>query len=676
MEPALAERAQQLKRWVIETFEENEDIVEIEYAIAKLVRGRPDPDGADDGHILRVLRHPDLPINYAHTILALLSRRHGAGGVGADTSVADQAFLGEMVRFLAHAEESPLQQCMMAYSALFPPGGLPRADLLLGGSQVAETLLRGSDHSKQKAARLVVRLHKLYEERELIAAVTEKIAERFVEVDDIQAFVGFHGQVSREALGSMAEVRGRLPGVTALDFGWVYRSIVADSDRRREEESRAQAEEMVRELGWGAGGSDGDAGSDAGSGTGRRSGGSGGRDDDDGAHGQAGATPPAAGKLPVPEGRPPAGTGRRSLPAVQHSGGARIEEGRTGPSEGGAADMDVDRKSHESKETDNADTKDFGQKCRALAHWVLDAFYDDEFATETTSAISKLIRQKHSNDGPFLLRVLRHKDVSPEYVLSIFHLYFGGARDDGQRDGEAGPALAKAVLQPPAYGRDDLCQYAPVYRQFYTPTPRCTGEIPWQDRVVFAVKPESPLSALPPHEILDIPVIYQITFAGYPHRYVGYTNGAAGRFETHILTARDCPGVTTPLAQFMRRVGIWNATMEILEICDVGELSQREEAWIQKVAETYPLLNVAGNKQQPKNKIKKTLLEQIAQVPVTSHKPESDCSILAPGGRRYYAVLYSLFREDRVGFIAEKYYVRPARIELGYEEYVESDDSE
>jgi hypothetical protein len=333
MEPALAERAQQLKRWVIDAFQEHEDSDEIECAIIRLAKGRPDPDGADDGHILRVLQHPDLPICSAYTVLGLLSRRRGAGGVGADTTTgtcgADQAFLGEMVWFLAHSEDSPLQQCMMAYRALFPPPDLPRADLVLGGSLVAESLHHGNDHSKQKAARLVVRLHELYEEREPIAAVTEKIAERFVEVDDIQAFVGFHGLVSKEALGSMAEVRGRLPGVTALDFGWVYRSIVADSDRRREQENRAQAEEMARELGWGPGG-DGDAGS----GTGRASGGSGGRDDDDGAHGQAGAQ---AGAQAAPEG------------AVQHSGGARIEEGRAGPSEGGAApddggpaDMDVD----------------------------------------------------------------------------------------------------------------------------------------------------------------------------------------------------------------------------------------------------------------------------------------------------------------------------------------------
>jgi hypothetical protein len=284
---SFAERAQQLKRWVIDAFQDDEDNADIEYAIAKLVRGRPDPDGADDGYILRVLQHPNLPIHSAYTVLTLLSRRRGVGGVGADTSAADQAFLGEMVRFLVQVEESPLQLCMMAYSALFPPPDLPRADLVLGGSQVAEALLRGDNHSKQKAARLVVRLHELYEEREPLAQVTEKVAEWFLGADDLPALVAFQRLVRRKGTGNMVQVREKLPVVSALDFGWIYESMVEDAARRQAAETRAEAEQIVGLLGWGdqeGRGTDAGAreGSDADARLGSWSGS--GDDDDDGAH--------------------------------------------------------------------------------------------------------------------------------------------------------------------------------------------------------------------------------------------------------------------------------------------------------------------------------------------------------------------------------------------------------
>jgi hypothetical protein len=283
MEGYLAERADALEHWVIGAFKGQEDSEDIEYAIAKLIKGRPDPDGADDGHILRVLQHPDLPNTFprtfAYIVLALLSRRRNAGGVGTDPFGADQAFLGEMVRFLAHAEESPLQQCMMAYSALFPPPDLPRADLLVGGSVVAEALLRGDDHSKQKAARMVVWLHELYEEREPLAQMTEKVAEWLLGADDLPALVAFQRLVRRKGTGNMVQVREMLPGVSALDFGWIYESMVEDAARRQAAETRAEAEQIVGLLGWGdqvgrgtdagaRGGSDADVGSGSWSGSG------------------------------------------------------------------------------------------------------------------------------------------------------------------------------------------------------------------------------------------------------------------------------------------------------------------------------------------------------------------------------------------------------------------------
>jgi hypothetical protein len=347
MEGTLAERADALEYWVIGAFRDHEDGDHIECTIAKLVRGHPDADGADDGYILRVLQHPDLPNTlpetFAYIVLALLSRRRGVGGVGTDTSGADQVFLGEMVRFLAHAEESPLQQCMMAYSALFPPPDLPRADLVLGGSHVAESLHHGDDHSKQKAARMVVRLHELYEEREPLAQVTEKVAEWFLAADDLPALVAFRRLVRRKGTGNMVQLREMLPGVSALDFGWIYESMVEDAARRQ------AAEQIVGLLGWGdqvgrgtdagaRGGSDADAGSGSWSGSGTG-------DDDkmeeliDAA--RAFEADKRWTKRPLNEirfvpgagsgsgtGRPSAGSGRQSLP---DDGGAHTRSATTAP---------------------------------------------------------------------------------------------------------------------------------------------------------------------------------------------------------------------------------------------------------------------------------------------------------------------------------------------------------
>lgn len=188
-------------------------------------------------------------------------------------------------------------------------------------------------------------------------------------------------------------------------------------------------------------------------------------------------------------------------------------------------------------------------------------------------------------------------------------------------------------------------------------------DIPWRNRVVYAIDPDAPLSAPKPHTILDVPVIYQITFKGYQHRYVGYTVGAARRFETHISSARKSTG-GTPLVQFMLQVGIWNATMEILEVVDSGELGAREQFWMQKVGETHTLLNVCGNKRQSKNTIRRSIIRDIEGIP--DQRAESDCSILAPGGRRYYAVFNGPLGRDRIGFIEEAYYVKPDRIEINY----------
>jgi hypothetical protein len=189
-------------------------------------------------------------------------------------------------------------------------------------------------------------------------------------------------------------------------------------------------------------------------------------------------------------------------------------------------------------------------------------------------------------------------------------------------------------------------------------------DIPWRKRVVYAIDPDAPLSAPKPHTILDVPVIYQITFKGYQHRYVGYTSGAARKFETHISSANESTG-GTPLVYFMIHVGIWNATMEILEVVDIGELSAREQFWMQKVGKSHTLLNVSGNKRS-KNTIRRSILRDLESVAPIHERPESDCSILAPGGRRYYAVFNGPLGRDRIGFIEEAYYVKPDKIERNY----------
>jgi hypothetical protein len=223
-----------LKHWTIGAFEADEDNDRIESAVSRLVRKRAEDDGADDAQLLRILQHPALPPKYAFTLLFLVSLRRGKITHAVTVTILDVAHLRGAVRVLAQSEDNPLQQCMMAFSALFPPRNIPRPDLLLGGSHVAETLLRGDLYSKQKAARLVVRLHELYEEREPLAQVTDKVAEWLRDTDHLPALVVFQRLVRRKGTGSMGEVQKMLPGVTALDFGWIYESMVADAARRKE----------------------------------------------------------------------------------------------------------------------------------------------------------------------------------------------------------------------------------------------------------------------------------------------------------------------------------------------------------------------------------------------------------------------------------------------------------
>lgn len=173
--------------------------------------------------------------------------------------------------------------------------------------------------------------------------------------------------------------------------------------------------------------------------------------------------------------------------------------------------------------------------------------------------------------------------------------------------------------------------------------------------------------------VLHVPVVYEITFRGYQHRYVGYTHeGVSRRFENHLLTARDSPGIQTPLATFMRKVGIWNSEIRILEFLTGGDNSEeRERTWIEKRGGNYPLLNVAKNSQHPKNQIKKTIMRQIESTEVIDTDPalDQDCAIVTPDERVFYGKIgyYS------VSFIPKERYEKTPNVRLVYARPSDSD---
>jgi hypothetical protein len=248
--PTLSERTLTLKHWFIDAFRDADDSDDIEYGLSKLAKGKPDPENTDDHYLLRILQHLSIPTEHVYTLLALLLRRRG--GSVPDVSPPNEDLLARAVRKLSHSSPNGLHVCMMAFTALFPSSE-DDAGYLAGGINATKQLLQTDDEGKRVALDLTLSLHRRFGKAkgssEILSAVMDKVADHLLNTDDIRGGISFHETVSPDPVFSLSEVSERFHA-KGMDFFLLYRSIVADYERRQEEETMAEAEGIVRRLGW------------------------------------------------------------------------------------------------------------------------------------------------------------------------------------------------------------------------------------------------------------------------------------------------------------------------------------------------------------------------------------------------------------------------------------------
>lgn len=237
-------RAQDLKTWVGTAFFSDEDSPEIDYAVSKLIKGKPDPEKADDGYLQRILQHPSIPMQYVYCLLALLLRRRGGRIPDGIPSVADEDLLARAVRKHAHAPSYGLHRCMMTFTALFPSGDHTTwLGYLTGGKDAARSLLRMTDEGdtdqgetdEHLARDLLLRLSDLYghlpESEGILLDATTEFTDKLVAADDIPGLVDFYQKVSKQPVLDMGRLAERL-NLHGMDFALVYWSIVTDHEQR------------------------------------------------------------------------------------------------------------------------------------------------------------------------------------------------------------------------------------------------------------------------------------------------------------------------------------------------------------------------------------------------------------------------------------------------------------
>ena len=81
----------------------------------------------------------------------------------------------------------------------------------------------------------------------------------------------------------------------------------------------------------------------------------------------------------------------------------------------------------------------------------------------------------------------------------------------------------------------------------------------------------------------DVSGIYKITNKVNGHSYIGQSVNIAVRFYKHINESNNPnrPGYNYPLYKALRKYGLMNFDFEILEECDISQLSDKEVYWIQ-----------------------------------------------------------------------------------------------
>jgi hypothetical protein len=228
---------------------DDEDSAEIDYAVSKLIKGRPDPDKSDDKYMLRILQHPSILPTHVYTLLSLLYRRRGGTVPDIDNTDDDQALLARAVTHLSGSPTYGLHQSMMCFTGLFASGNVELSDRLIGVRDAATALLDAGGDAKKVSVDLVQRVGVLAgEAREEVSNALGGVIERM-----LQDMVAIGGWASTESALALEESTSAVPltdemtisdifartGLTARQFVWTYRAV----------EKHVRLMDMARELG-------------------------------------------------------------------------------------------------------------------------------------------------------------------------------------------------------------------------------------------------------------------------------------------------------------------------------------------------------------------------------------------------------------------------------------------
>jgi len=250
-ETDLTQRALKLKTWVGTTFNDDEDSVEIDTAVSKLAKGRPDPENADDQYLLRVLRRPATPPTHVYTLLALLLLRRRGGPIPNVPSADDEGLLARAVDKLSSLPSDGLHRCMMCFTGLFGGEDMTLSDRLTGVRDAAAALysIDEDEHAKGVSIEIVQRVSALAgDAREEVSNVLGEVIEKM-----LQEMVASGNVGSMESALALEKSTSVMPpmdqtrigsvfartGLTARQFMWTYRAV----------EKHVRFMDMAKELG-------------------------------------------------------------------------------------------------------------------------------------------------------------------------------------------------------------------------------------------------------------------------------------------------------------------------------------------------------------------------------------------------------------------------------------------
>jgi hypothetical protein len=227
---------QQLKHWALTR---NDNIPDEDgLAVVRLTRHIPDAKNGDDKRLQRILQHPTIPSQQVYDLLSLLLYRRG-GSTSGTFSAADLDLLARAVKKFAHMYRHGLKLCMMVFTALFSDVGDDEDEMcfLLGGRDAIDCLLRLDEEGKRVALLMASRLQRRYGRLDgagpVLSEIIGKIAEYLIDRGSLRHAIHLHEAVSSGELVSMSEASERF-SVKGMDFLLLYRSIIADWERRKE----------------------------------------------------------------------------------------------------------------------------------------------------------------------------------------------------------------------------------------------------------------------------------------------------------------------------------------------------------------------------------------------------------------------------------------------------------